>query len=76
MGGNHSPRRCRSYGAGAVETAGRESRDASRLLTQVEKIYRLRQLARLEQALEKYGAAADRDHYGELVQCESGHLSP
>jgi hypothetical protein len=60
----------------AAETADRESRDASRLLTQVEKIYRLRQLARLEQALEKYGTAAERDHYGELVQCESGHLSP
>ena len=46
------------------------------MLTQVEKIYRLRQLARLEQALEKYGNAAERGRYGELVQCESGHLSP
>ena len=60
----------------AAETAGRESRDVSRMLTQVEKIYRLRQLARLEQALEKYGTAAERGRYGELVQCESGHLSP
>jgi hypothetical protein len=60
----------------AAETAHRESRDASRMLTQVEKIYRLRQLARLEEALEKYGTAAERSQYGELVQCESGHLSP
>jgi hypothetical protein len=58
------------------ETAGRESRDASRMLTQVEKIYRLRQLARLEQALEKYGTAEERGRYGELVQCEAGHLRP
>ena len=46
------------------------------MLTQVEKIYRLRQLARLEQALEKYGSAEERSRYGELVQCEAGHLSP
>ena len=46
------------------------------MLTQVEKIYRLRQLARLEQALAKYGNAAERGRYDELVQCESGHLSP
>lgn len=61
---------------GVVETAGRESRDASRMLTQVEKIYRLRQLARLEQALEKYGNAEERGRYGELVQCEAGELRP
>jgi hypothetical protein len=60
----------------AAETASRESRDASRMLTQVEKIYRLRQLARLEQALARYGSATERSRYGELVQCESGHLSP
>jgi hypothetical protein len=60
----------------AVEAAGRESRDATRMLTQVEKIYRLRQLARLEQALEQYGNAEERARYGELVQCEAGHLSP
>jgi hypothetical protein len=59
-----------------VEAAGRESRDATRMLTQVEKIYRLRQLARLEQALEQYGSAEERTRYGELVQCEAGHLSP
>ena len=59
-----------------VEAAGRESRDATRMLTQVEKIYRLRQLARLEQALEQYGNAQERARYGELVQCEAGHLSP
>ncbi len=58
-----------------VETAARNSRDASRMLTQVEKIYRLRQLARLEQALETYGSAEERGRYGELVQCEAGHLS-
>jgi hypothetical protein len=46
------------------------------MLTQVEKIYRLRQLARLEQALEKHGSAAERGLYSALVQCESGHLSP
>src|SRR6185503_14029897 len=34
-----------------LEAAGRESRDAARMLTQLEKIYRLRQLARLEQAI-------------------------
>ena len=60
----------------AAETASRESRDAARMLTQVEKIYRLRQLARLEQALARYGSATERSRYGELVQCESGHLSP
>jgi hypothetical protein len=60
----------------AVETARRESREASRMLTQVEKIYRLRQLARLEKALEKYGDAEDRSRYRELVQCEAGHLTP
>ena len=59
-----------------VDAAGRESRDAARMLTQVEKIYRLRQLARLEQALKTYGTAADRSRYDELVQCEAGHLSP
>ena len=59
-----------------AEAAGRESRDATRMLTQVEKIYRLRQLARLEQALEQYGNAEERARYGELVQCEAGHLSP
>lgn len=60
----------------AAETAGRESRDATRMLTQVEKIYRLRQLARLEQALATYGSAAERSRYADLVQCEAGHLSP
>ena len=60
----------------AVETASRESRDATRMLTQVEKVYRLRQLARLEQALERYGNAEDRGRYGQLVQCEAGHLNP
>ena len=60
----------------AFEAAGRESRDATRMLTQVEKIYRLRQLARLEQALQRYGKAEDRARYSELVQCEAGHLSP
>jgi hypothetical protein len=60
----------------AVDTAGRESREATRMLTQVEKIYRLRQLARLEQALEKYGSAEDQGRYGELVQCEAEPLSP
>ena len=59
-----------------AEAAGRESRDATRMLTQVEKIYRLRQLARLEQALEQYGNTEERARYGELVQCEAGHLSP
>ena len=60
----------------AAETASRESRDAARMLTQVEKIYRLRQLARLEQALARYGSAEERSRYGQLVQCEAGHLSP
>jgi hypothetical protein len=60
----------------AVETARRESREASRMLTQVEKIHRLRRLARLEKALEKYGHAEDRSRYRELVQCEAGHLTP
>jgi hypothetical protein len=46
------------------------------MLTQVEKIYRLRQLARLEQALERYGNEQDRGRYGQLVQCEAGHLTP
>ena len=60
----------------AAQMAGRELRDATRMLTQVEKIYRLRQLARLEQALERYGNEEERGRYGELVQCEAGHLSP
>lgn len=60
----------------AAETASRESRDAARMLTQVEKIYRLRQLARLEQALARYGSAEERGRYGQLVQCEAGHPSP
>jgi hypothetical protein len=60
----------------AVEMARRESREASRLLTQVEKISRLHELARLEKGLEKYGSAEERGRYGELVQCEAGHLSP
>jgi hypothetical protein len=59
-----------------ANAAGRESREAARMLTQVEKIYRLRHLARLEQALAKYGNADERSRYGELVQCEAGHLSP
>jgi hypothetical protein len=59
-----------------AQTASRESREASRMLTQVEKIYRLRQLARLEQALERYGSAEERSRYGELLQCEAGHLRP
>ncbi|HEX7236695.1 MAG TPA: hypothetical protein VF405_07015, partial [Gammaproteobacteria bacterium] len=63
--------------AAAVDAAdGRDAREASRMLTQVEKIYRLRQLARLEHALEKYGSAEERGRYGELVQCEAGHLNP
>jgi hypothetical protein len=60
----------------AFDAAGRDSRDATRMLTQVEKIYRLRQLARLEQALERYGDAEERARYTELVQCEAGHLGP
>jgi hypothetical protein len=60
----------------AVETARRESREASRMLTQVEKIDRLRELARLERALERYGNAEERGRYAELVQCEAGDLSP
>lgn len=59
----------------AVQTAGRDSRDATRMLTQVEKVYRLRQLARLEQALERYGNEEERGRYGQLVQCEAGHLT-
>jgi hypothetical protein len=59
-----------------VVSTGAESRDATRMLTQVEKIYRLRQLARLEQALLKYGNDEERGRYRELVQCEAGHLSP
>jgi len=46
------------------------------MLTQVEKIYRLRQLARLEQALDRYGDAEERGRYGQLVQCEAGHVTP
>jgi hypothetical protein len=60
----------------AFDSAGRDSREATRMLTQVEKVYRLRQLARLEQALARYGDAEERAHYTELVQCEAGHLSP
>jgi hypothetical protein len=60
----------------AVEAARRESREASRMLTQVEKVYRLRELARLEKAIEKYGNAEEQSHYGELVQCEAGHPTP
>jgi hypothetical protein len=53
---------------------GRESLEATRLLTQVEKIYRLRHLARLEAALATHGSRTDRHRYGELLECEAGTL--
>jgi hypothetical protein len=53
---------------------GSESLERTRTLTQIEKIVRLRQLARLERALETYGSAAERRQYTELLQCEAGSL--
>ena len=53
---------------------GRETLDATRHLTQVDKIFWLRKLARLQAALAQYGSRRERRDYASLVECESGHL--
>ncbi len=59
---------------GALGALGRDSLEQARLLTQVEKVYRLRHLARLEQALERYGSGPAKRQYRKLLQCEGGTL--
>jgi hypothetical protein len=53
---------------------GRASLAHERAVTQLEKIYRLRQLARLEGALQRLGSPAARGQYGHLLACEAGTL--
>lgn len=52
----------------------RRQTEVGRHLRQIDKIYRLRKLARLEQALARYGSRQERLEYEQLVECESGHL--
>jgi hypothetical protein len=58
----------------ALATFARENLDIRRHLTQVDKIYRLRNLARLETAMRRFGSDQAQREYAELVQCESGTL--
>ena len=51
-----------------------KSLEWTRYLTQIEKIYRLRQLARLEGALQRYGNRRAKQEYAELIRCEAGTL--
>lgn len=51
-----------------------EERDLRRHLTQIDKIYRLKQLARLDTAMHVHGSQRARDEYAALVACESGYL--
>lgn len=53
---------------------GRTSLAHERAVTQLEKIYRLRQLARLEGALQRFGGPAARRQYTDLLACEAGTL--
>ena len=48
--------------------------EITRSPAQIDKIYRLRNLARLEQRLSQYGSRRARDEYRRLVQCEAGGL--
>jgi hypothetical protein len=58
----------------SLSRLGEQLREQKRTLTQTEKVYRLRHLARLERALQTYGSAEARERYGRLVECESGSL--
>lgn len=60
----------------ALGVIGREALESARGLTQVEKFYRLRHLARLEAALEQHGNSRDRGRYADLLHCEAGALDP
>jgi hypothetical protein len=51
-----------------------ERRELARHITQIDKIYRLKKLARLETAMQTYGNAAAKQEYRALVECEEGHL--
>jgi hypothetical protein len=51
-----------------------ERRELARHMTQIDKIYRLKRLARLEVAMQTYGSARARREYRALVDCEEGHL--
>lgn len=53
---------------------GRDMLDATRHLTQIDKIHHLRTLGRLETALQRYGDRRDRSDYATLLECEQGHL--
>ncbi|MEX0618643.1 MAG: hypothetical protein WDZ76_05035 [Pseudohongiellaceae bacterium] len=43
-----------------------------RLSTQVKKMFRLRKLARLQTALERFGSPEEQEEYGNLQGCEAG----
>jgi hypothetical protein len=60
----------------ALRSLGGESLERSRSLTQIEKIYRLRRLARLEHALRIHGDDEVQEQYSQLLQCEAGTLQP
>jgi hypothetical protein len=48
--------------------------DSERRLAQVEKVFRLRQLAKTEDYLARFGAQSDRTGYARLVRCEDTAL--
>jgi hypothetical protein len=52
----------------------RELADTNRHLTQIDKIYRLRNLARLETAMGIFGSRDEQSDYASLVECESGSI--
>jgi hypothetical protein len=58
----------------SLPRVGREALEHTRTLTQIEKIYRLRHLARLESALHTYGGPRARREYAQLLQCEAAVL--
>ena len=48
--------------------------DSERRLAQIEKVFRLRQLAKTEDYLARFGAQSDRTGYARLVRCEDTAL--
>jgi hypothetical protein len=52
----------------------RELVDIRRHVAQIDKIYRLRNLARLERAMGVFGSPNEQSDYAALVQCENGWL--
>jgi hypothetical protein len=57
-----------------VASIAGETLERTRLQTQIDKIYRLRHLARLEAALQRFGSREVRDQYAQLQQCEAESL--